>query len=260
MAVDTEALAGHDETSPTAVERVGLAAPMTERLVLHPASTLIQHLVGEAHDVERVRDLDGVREHRVEHRLVGRREIQRRPCDPGPPRLRSGGEPGGRPRRVAPGDDVEELPAAHVDDLGRPSLPSERAVTGEQGLVQPERVHGARTGQGHQRAAGRTAPPRPSPCASPSSSHPRPPRPSGRDGRPATSPTGRLVSSTRSAPTRSADPARSSTCGTPGNAIAACATPAGPADRTPADRPARPRGHHGDAPDDRSMTVARRQS
>ena len=116
---------------------------MAERLVLHPAPALIQRLVGEPHHVERVSDLHGVGEHRVEHRLVGRRQVQRRPADPGPPRLGSGGEPGARPRRVTPGDDVEELPAAHVDDLGRPPLTSERAVTGEQRLVQPERVHGA---------------------------------------------------------------------------------------------------------------------
>jgi len=40
-----------------------------------------------------------------------------------------------------------ELPAAHVDDLGRPPLLSERAVRGEEGLVEPERVHGAEPGR-----------------------------------------------------------------------------------------------------------------
>ena len=137
VTMDAGALAGHDETSAAAVERVGLAAPVAERLVLHPASTLIERLVRQLHDVERVSDLDGVGEHRVEHRLVGRREIQRRPGDPGPPRFGSGGEPGARSRRVAAWHDVEELTAAHVDDLGRPSLPAERAVTSEQVLVQP---------------------------------------------------------------------------------------------------------------------------
>ncbi|HEX8690779.1 MAG TPA: hypothetical protein VF729_11105, partial [Solirubrobacterales bacterium] len=48
-------------------------------------------------------------QHRVEHRLVGRRQIKRRPPDPGPPYLRLGGEPGARPRCVTPGDDVEQL-------------------------------------------------------------------------------------------------------------------------------------------------------
>ena len=52
----------------------------------------------------------------------------------------------------------------------------------------------------------------------------------------------------RTAPTRSADPARSTSGDTSGNAIVACATPTGPAGRTPADRPARPRGRHDDAP------------
>jgi hypothetical protein len=45
---------------------------MAERLVLHPPSTLVERLVGELDDVERVGDLHGVGEHRVEHRPIRR--------------------------------------------------------------------------------------------------------------------------------------------------------------------------------------------
>ena len=184
-------------------------ATMAERLVLHPPSALIERLVRQAHDVERVSDLDGVGEHRVEHRLVGRGQIERRPGDPGPPRRRVGR----RARRTAPPRHARRRRRGAARGARRRSgsttLPAERAVTGEQGLVQPERVHGAEAGRVVDRAAGRTPRRRPSRCASPSSSRARPPTPSGRDGRPAPSPTARPASSTRSVSTRSAGPARS---------------------------------------------------
>jgi hypothetical protein len=41
VAVNGEALAGHHESAPAAVERVGLAAPVAEGLVLDPAPALI---------------------------------------------------------------------------------------------------------------------------------------------------------------------------------------------------------------------------
>src|SRR5687767_12321002 len=43
---------------PTAtVERVVLVAPVTERLVLHPATDLVELLVGEFHEMKRISDL-----------------------------------------------------------------------------------------------------------------------------------------------------------------------------------------------------------
>ena len=95
------------QTAAAAVERVGLAATMAEGLVLHPSPALVQRaLVGEAHHMKRVGDLDGVGEHRVEDRLVGRM-----PTDPASPRRSRPAIPRGlvRPARgacpsgVAPG-------------------------------------------------------------------------------------------------------------------------------------------------------------
>jgi hypothetical protein len=43
---------GHHQPASGAVERIVLAAPMAEGLVLHPASALIERGVGELHDVE----------------------------------------------------------------------------------------------------------------------------------------------------------------------------------------------------------------
>ena len=46
---------------------------MTECVVLHAAPALIERGVGELHDMERISDLDGVGQHRVEHRPIRRR-------------------------------------------------------------------------------------------------------------------------------------------------------------------------------------------
>ena len=85
-------------------------------------------------------DLGGVGQHRVEDRLVGVRQVQRRPADPGPPLLGAGGEPGARLDGVATWDDVEQPAVADVDDLGRPALRSVLAFTDVEGLVQPDGV------------------------------------------------------------------------------------------------------------------------
>ena len=49
--------------------------------------------VGEFHDMERVGDLDGVRQHRVEHAVMRTRQIQRRPPDLGTPLFTARPEP-----------------------------------------------------------------------------------------------------------------------------------------------------------------------
>lgn len=71
-----------------------------------------------AHHVERVGDLHGVVQHRVEHGPIRRRQVQRRPADPLTPPLWSGNETGARRHRVAARHDVEQLTGLHVDDLG----------------------------------------------------------------------------------------------------------------------------------------------
>jgi hypothetical protein len=45
---------------------------MPARLVLHATPALIEGPVGELRDVERVRNLGGVRQHRVEHDPIRR--------------------------------------------------------------------------------------------------------------------------------------------------------------------------------------------
>jgi hypothetical protein len=84
------------QAAPGSVERVVASAAMSARLVLHATSALIERPVGELRNVERVGDLGGVREHRVEHDPIRRRQIQRRPLDPIQPLLRAFGEPPAR--------------------------------------------------------------------------------------------------------------------------------------------------------------------
>ena len=116
-AVNAEALAGHHQPASAAVERIVLVAAMTEGLVLYSASALVQRLVGELDHMERIGDLDCVGEHRVEHRAIQRRQIQRRPPHLVAPAGRPDGEPCTARRNVLAGQHVEELPALHIDDL-----------------------------------------------------------------------------------------------------------------------------------------------
>jgi len=112
---------------------------MATRLVLHPASDLVEHEVRELHDMKRVRDLSGVREHRVEHRPIRTRQIQRRPADPSHPLVGLGCEPSTTARSVTTRHDVEELASGDADDLGRPTPMLELALPTEQHLVEANR-------------------------------------------------------------------------------------------------------------------------
>ena len=69
-ALVVEALVGLGEQPATAIERVGLAAPVAEGLVLHPPPALVELVVGELHHMERIGDLGGTRHHRVEDRPI----------------------------------------------------------------------------------------------------------------------------------------------------------------------------------------------
>ena len=62
-----ESFSGDPWQPPGAVERVVAAAAVADGLVLHPPAALIECRVGHPYDVERVGDLDGVGQHRVEH-------------------------------------------------------------------------------------------------------------------------------------------------------------------------------------------------
>src|ERR1700722_12994066 len=100
---------------------------MTERLVLYPPTALVETLVGQAYQVERVGDLDGVGQHGVEHGPIRPRQIQRGPYNPAPPAGSPAGQPGARPSNSPAFDDIEEPAASDVDDRGRPVLTSVRA-------------------------------------------------------------------------------------------------------------------------------------
>jgi hypothetical protein len=93
-----------------------LVAAVTHRLVLHSAAALIEFGVGELHDVERIGDLGGVRNHGVEHAAIGPGQIQRRPGDPGEPFGAALGEPAARLDAAASRDHVEERAGADIDD------------------------------------------------------------------------------------------------------------------------------------------------
>lgn len=113
-----EPFAGHHQPTAGTVELIVLAAAMTEGLVPHPTPALVKRNVVELDDVELIGNLDGIGQHRVEHRPIRRRQIQGRPLDPGPPLVGLCGEPAARFAAVPTFDDVEELAAADVDDLG----------------------------------------------------------------------------------------------------------------------------------------------
>jgi len=65
-----EAFIGLRQQASTPIERVVSAAAMAHGVVLHAAAALIELVVREFHDVERIRDLYRVGEHRVEHRPI----------------------------------------------------------------------------------------------------------------------------------------------------------------------------------------------
>jgi hypothetical protein len=55
------------EQASRSIERVVLVASVAERLVLDPPADLVEFLVRELHQMERISDLDRVGCHRVEH-------------------------------------------------------------------------------------------------------------------------------------------------------------------------------------------------
>ncbi len=139
MLIGREPFACDRESASCTPEWIITPAAVSEGLVLDTASALIERGVRELHDVERVSNLGGIGEHRVEHGAIRRRQIQRGPLDLVPPRLVACGEPATWLHSGAAGHDVEELAAAHIDDLSRPLLGAEPANAGEQRLIQPER-------------------------------------------------------------------------------------------------------------------------
>jgi hypothetical protein len=91
-----EAFVGAGEQPAGPVERIVLVAPVAEGLVLDPAANLIETLVGQLDQVERVRDLGRPGQHGVEGEPPRAGQVQDRPVDPLAPRGRPGCEPPAR--------------------------------------------------------------------------------------------------------------------------------------------------------------------
>jgi hypothetical protein len=112
---------------------------MTEGLVLDPSATLVELLVRELDQMERILDLNRVGQHRVEHRPIRTPQIQRRVRDVRPPLVAAFGEPPGRLHTTATRDNIEQLPGTHIHDRRRPRLVMARTNPHEQRLVEPQR-------------------------------------------------------------------------------------------------------------------------
>ena len=89
-----EAFVGPGQQTPGPIQRVDLAAPMAQSVVLHPASDFVETLVGQPHQMERVGDLDGVGQHRVEHGPIRPAQVHGHEIDVGQPALTPAGQPG----------------------------------------------------------------------------------------------------------------------------------------------------------------------
>jgi hypothetical protein len=85
--VVVEAFVGFGQQPSAPIQRVVFAVPMPDRFVLDAAAALIELVVREFHDMERVCDLDRVGHHRVEHHPIRARPIERRPFNLGEPRV-----------------------------------------------------------------------------------------------------------------------------------------------------------------------------
>jgi hypothetical protein len=66
-----ETLIGLGQQPATPIQRIVFPSPVAHGLVLHSAVALVELGVGEFRHVERIRDLGGVGQHRVEHLAVG---------------------------------------------------------------------------------------------------------------------------------------------------------------------------------------------
>ena len=60
VAAFIEALGAGQQELADPVERIDFPAPVSERLVLDPSAHLVDAAVGDAHDMERIRDADGM--------------------------------------------------------------------------------------------------------------------------------------------------------------------------------------------------------
>ena len=110
-------------------------------LLLDSAAGLVEGVVAQPHDVERVRDLLRVGHCGVERGPVGAREVQHRPADANQPAAGPRKQPLCGRLGGAAWDYVGKLAPADVEDAGGPGLGPEPAAAPHQMLVEAERGH-----------------------------------------------------------------------------------------------------------------------
>jgi len=116
------------------IQRVGLAAPVMQGLVLHAAADLVDATVPDPHDMERIGDAGGVIEVRGQPGPERLGQVRGHHADPGqPPGIRVGG-PSPQVRRLVAFNHVDHDPrleinqASRVDRRVAPVRPQERGL------------------------------------------------------------------------------------------------------------------------------------
>ena len=145
VATFAEAFVGGDQQTSRPIQGIVPAAAAAEGVVLGAPAHLVDAVVGQADDVERVGDLAGPRQRCFEGAPVGAGEVQHAPVDAPAPHLGLREEPRGGTLGVATRDNVEQLTPVHVDDRGAPVAPTPPAVAPEQGLIETQGLHRAHT-------------------------------------------------------------------------------------------------------------------
>jgi len=141
-AIAAQSFGGHHQQPSSTVERVVFAAAVTEQFVLHPPPAFVQRRVPQTHDMERISDLDVVRQHRVEHAAIRVRQIQRCPANLFAPAVGAGCEPCTASVHLFAVEYIGQLTALNINNLGGPPLTPIAALAHIQRLVQTNRVHG----------------------------------------------------------------------------------------------------------------------
>ncbi len=114
----TEALGTHQQQAADAIERIALASPVAEHLLLHPAPHVVHGGVGQANGVEVVQHHGGVAELGEQAVGVAPERIEGDHVDVGPPVLVPLRQPGLDHRTAAAQGDVEQPSPVEVDEAG----------------------------------------------------------------------------------------------------------------------------------------------
>ena len=134
------------------IQRVGLAATVAERLVLHPAADLIDAAVADPHDVERVSDTAGVIEVRGQPGTERLGQIGGHHLDPRQPGRVGVGGPSPQVSSAVAFDHVDHDVPLEIDQPGRVDGGVVAVGGQERRLVDPELTHRDRCGRGRRRA------------------------------------------------------------------------------------------------------------